>query len=66
MDDEVKITQPVNGKSFALVKASKGNDEPLNMNERKAILEKKQGAMVQLVQDLGKFFKKKDVNAKPQ
>ncbi|MES1988252.1 MAG: sulfatase-like hydrolase/transferase [Pseudomonadota bacterium] len=66
VDDEVKITQPVNGKSFALVKASKGNDEPLNMNERKAILEKKQGAMVQLVQDLGKFFKKKDVTAKPQ
>ena len=36
------------------------------MDERKVILEKKQGAMVQLVQDLGKFFKKKDVTAKPQ
>jgi membrane-anchored protein YejM (alkaline phosphatase superfamily) len=60
VDDEVKITQPVNGKSFALVKASKGNDDPLNGIERKSMLEKKQPAMVQLVQDLGKFFKKKD------
>lgn len=60
VDDEVKITQPVNGKSFALVKASKGNDESLSMEERKVMLEKKQPAMLQLVKDLGKFFKKKD------
>jgi uncharacterized protein len=63
VDDDVKITQPVNGKSFALLKASKGNDEPLSIEERKAVLAKKQPAMLQLVQDLGKFFKKKD--AKP-
>ena len=60
VDDEVKITQPVNGKSFALIKVSKINDEDLSATERKSILEKKQPAMVQLVQDLGKFFKKKD------
>lgn len=63
MDDDVKITQPVNGKSFALMKASKSNDEPLSDEERKLILQKKQTAMVQLVQDLGKFFMKKDVKA---
>jgi membrane-anchored protein YejM (alkaline phosphatase superfamily) len=66
VDDDVKIIQPVNGKSFVLMKASKGNDEPLNPAERKAVLAKKQPAMLQLVQDLGKFFKKKDVTAKTQ
>jgi hypothetical protein len=59
VDDEVKITQPVNSKSFVMLKASKGNDEPLSNDERKAILQKKQPAMLQLVNDLGKFFKKK-------
>jgi uncharacterized protein len=66
VDDDVKITQPVNGKSFVLMKASKGNDETLNPAERKAVLAKKQPAMLQLVQDLGKFFKKKDVITKTQ
>lgn len=66
VDDEVKITQPVNGKSFALVKASKGNDEPLSNEERKAIVQRKQAAMLQLVKDLSKFFKKKETEAKPQ
>jgi len=66
VDDEVKITQPVNGKSFALMKASKGNDEPLSNEERKAVMQQKQAAMLQLVQDLGKFFKKKEAAAKPQ
>ena len=66
VDDEVKITQPVNGKSFALMKASKGNDEPLSNEERKAVMQQKQAAMLQLVQDLGKFFKKKEAVAKPQ
>lgn len=65
VDDEVKITQPVNGKSFVLMKASKGNDEPLDHNEQKTMLQKKQAALVQLMQDLGKFFKKKEVTAKP-
>jgi membrane-anchored protein YejM (alkaline phosphatase superfamily) len=60
VDDEVKITQPVNSKSFVMLKASKGNDEPLSNDERKAVLQKKQSAMLQLVNDLGKFFKKKD------
>ncbi len=64
VDDDVKITQPVNGKSFSLMKASKGNDEPLNNNERAAIMQKKQAAMIQLVQDLGKFFIKKDAKTK--
>lgn len=63
VDDDVKITQPVNGKSFALMKASKGNDAPLSDEERKVVLQKKQTAMVQLVQDLGKFFMKRDAKA---
>lgn len=60
VDDEVKITQPVNVKSFALLKASKGDDTPMSHEERKAILIKKEHALIQLVQDLSKFFKKKD------
>lgn len=63
IDNEVKIIQPVNGKGFALVKASKGNDETLTAEERKTILAKKQPAMLQLVQDLSKFFKKKEAQA---
>lgn len=63
VDDDVKITQPVNGKSFVLMKASKGNDEALSNEERKAIIAKKQPAMLQLVQDLSKFFKKKEAKA---
>ena len=59
VDDDVKITQPVNGKSFMMMKTTKGNDEPLNNDEQKVMLQKKQSALVQLVQDLGKFFKKK-------
>jgi len=66
VDDEVKITQPVNGKSFALVKASKGDDSTLTPEERKAVLAKKQPAMLQLVNDLSKFFKKKETSPQPQ
>lgn len=60
VDDEVKITQPVNAKSFALMTASRGDDSALPHDERKAILQTKQPAMLQLVQDLSKFFKKRD------
>ena len=66
VDDDVKITQPVNGKSFVLMKASKGNDEPLSKEERKAVLQQKQPAMMQLVQDLSKFFKKKEAKVSTQ
>ncbi len=66
VDADIKITQPVNGKSFALMTTSKGNDDPLNAQERKAIMAKKQPAMLQLVQDLSRFFKKKETKAKPQ
>jgi uncharacterized protein len=66
VDDDVKIIQPVNGKSFALLKASKGNDDPLSTEERNAVLAQKQPAMLQLVQDLSKFFKKKEAAAKQQ
>ncbi|NOS96622.1 MAG: sulfatase-like hydrolase/transferase [Methylotenera sp.] len=63
VDDDVKITQPVNGKSFALMKASKGNDDALSTEERKTILAQKQPAMLQLVQDLSMFFKKKEAES---
>jgi len=63
VDDDVKITQPVNGKSFSLMKASRGNDEELPSEERALIMQKKQTAMVQLVQDLSKFFIKRDAKA---
>lgn len=60
VDDDVKITQPVNGKGFSLLKVSKGNDDSLSKDERAAILAKKQPALLQLVNDLSKFFKKKE------
>jgi len=60
VDDDVKITQPVNAKSFALMTSSRGDDTALPSDERKALLQQKQPAMLQLVQDLSKFFKKKD------
>lgn len=63
VDDDIKITQPVNGKGFLMIKATKGDDAPLTEAERKVMLQKKQRAMLQLVNDLGKFFKKKE--AKP-
>lgn len=66
VDDDIKITQPVNSHSFAMIKASKGNDEPLSPEERKVELQKKQKAMLQLVNDLSKFFKKKDSPAVTQ
>ena len=63
VDNDVKITQPVNGKGFTLMKVSKGNDDTLNTDERNTLLAKKQAAMLQLVQDLSKFFKKKEITA---
>lgn len=63
VDDEAKIMQPINGKTIALVKASKGNDETLNPDERKALLTKKQAAMMQIQKDLSNFFKHKETVA---
>ena len=60
IDDEVKITQPVDGKSFTRSKVTKSNDNPISAEESRALLKSKQPAMIQLVQDLGKFFKKKE------
>ena len=60
VDNEVKISQPVNAKSFALLKVSKIDDTPLSNEERKAMLARKQPALMQLVQDLSKFFQKKE------
>ena len=65
VDAEAKIIQPVNSKSFASLKVSKGHDEPVNAEERSVILQKKQSALIQLVQDLSKFFKKKETVASP-
>jgi membrane-anchored protein YejM (alkaline phosphatase superfamily) len=59
VDKDVKIIQPVNGKSFMSVKATKGNDAKLSEQEQKSIMQTKQTAMLQLVKDLSKFFKKK-------
>ena len=63
VDNDVKITQPVNGKSFMMMKATKGNDAPLSGDEQKTVMQNKQGAMLQLVKDLSKFFKKKQAGA---
>jgi membrane-anchored protein YejM (alkaline phosphatase superfamily) len=62
VDNDVKITQPVNSKTFMMLKASKGNDLALTENEQKSIMQNKQTAMLQLVKDLSKFFKKKQTS----
>lgn len=63
VDDEVKIIQPVNSNGFMTVKASSANDAPLADHEQKSILQNKQTAMLQLVKDLSKFFKKKQTTS---
>lgn len=63
VDDEVKIVQPVNTNSFMTVKVSKANDTTLSESEQASMLQKKQTAMLQLIKDLGKFFKKKESTA---
>jgi membrane-anchored protein YejM (alkaline phosphatase superfamily) len=63
VDDEVKIIQPVNSNGFMTVKASRANDAPLADHEQKSILQNKQTAMLQLVKDLSKFFKKKQTTS---
>jgi len=63
VDDDVKIIQPVNSNGFMTVKVSKANDEALTEDAQKSMLQKKQTAMLQLVKDLGKFFKKKQAQA---
>ena len=60
VDEEAKITQPVNGKSFALAKVSKGNDDAMTTLERKEMLDKKQYEIKKVAQDLGKFLQKKE------
>ena len=57
VDDDIKITQPVNSSSLGGIKASKGNDSPLSAEERGIALQKKQKAMLQSVNDSSKFFK---------
>lgn len=59
VDDDVKITQPVNTQGFAMMKVSKADDTQFSEQERKAVLATKQSAMLQLMQDLSHFFKKK-------
>jgi hypothetical protein len=63
VDDEVKIIQPVNSNGFMTVKASRANDATLADHEQKSILQNKQTAMLQLVKDLSKFFKKKQTTS---
>lgn len=63
VDDEVKIIQPVNSNGFMTVKASRANDATLADHEQKSIMQNKQTAMLQLVKDLSKFFKKKQTTS---
>lgn len=60
VDHEIKIVQPVNSNSFMTVKVSTAKDESLSEQQQNAMLQKKQTAMLQLIKDLGKFFRKKD------
>lgn len=65
VDDEVKITQPVNIKSFGGMKTTLKSDEPLSREQARELLQKKQPELKNLIQDLGKFLTKKDKAASP-
>jgi membrane-anchored protein YejM (alkaline phosphatase superfamily) len=60
IDDEVKITQPVNIKSFGGTRATLGNDQPLPADQANQLLQKKQPVLRDVIYDLGKFFMKKN------
>ena len=48
---------------IGIPEVSKANDTTLSESEQASMLQKKQTAMLQLIKDLGKFFKKKESTA---
>ncbi len=58
MDNEVKVQQPVGGKSLFSQKITTVDDKPLSGESAKAMLAKKQPEMVQIMRDLSHFLKK--------
>ncbi len=60
VDQDVKITEPVNGLSMAFAKATAGDDRKLSKPERDMLIGQKTDQILQLAADLSKFFKKKE------
>lgn len=58
VDQDVKITTPVNGLSVAFAKVTGGDDRKLSKPEQEHLLSSKNKAIGQLASDLTKFFKK--------
>lgn len=64
IDQDIKITQPINIGSYAGNKISDGNDEPLSEEAKNKLLKTKQPAMLQILQDLSHFLSKGNVKNK--
>jgi len=56
VDEDVKITEPVNGMSAAFAKATAGNDARLTKPQRDALIQQKRAGIIQMQKDLSKFF----------
>lgn len=59
IDQDIKITQPINIGSYAGNTVTDGNDAPLADDKKNALLKIKQPAMLQILQDLSHFLTKK-------
>jgi len=58
VDKDVKISQPVSIQGYAGKKISGANDEPIPADKIDSVMQSKQNAMLQTVQDLSKFLDK--------
>jgi membrane-anchored protein YejM (alkaline phosphatase superfamily) len=56
IDDQIKITQSVNIKSYSGMRMTTGDDKPLSAEEAQHIMHGKQPAMTQIVRDMSKFL----------
>lgn len=59
VDNEVKITQPVNIGGLSTDRLTAANDQPLPIQQAADIMKRKQPALVRLVQDVGRFLDRK-------
>lgn len=56
IDDQIKITQSVNIKSYSGMRMTTGDDKPLSAEQAQRLMQGKQPAMTQLVRDMSKYL----------
>ncbi|HEX5539188.1 MAG TPA: sulfatase-like hydrolase/transferase [Methylophilaceae bacterium] len=56
IDDQVKVTQSVNIKSYSGMRITTGDDKPLSEEDAQRIMQGKHAAMTQIVRDMSKFL----------